>query len=829
MDDFLLLADVFVNIPVKSISSAFTYRVPAAFSYLGPGWRVFVPFGGRKVEGFILHTHEEAEDAIDERLRKKLKDIQGVVDEEAWFTPEMLEAAKWMADFYLCSLAETMRLFMPGKSGLKISVVFAAVPQEEWPSLERGELLLQAENTRNIYAFLSEEGAHKESELRKQFPELAETLPHILEQMLRYGLLRREYLAMKREKAKYEEIVSLAKPLTEGICEEFRRRKKQLELLRFLSDPSADKKDWSIAELQQAGFSRTVIHEAAATGVLKIRKRRVLRDSYQQVPGRKPEIFSLTEEQQSAVQAVYPYMEARKYQGFLLHGVTGSGKTQVYIELARKARSMGRQVVVLVPEIALTGQVVMAFKAYFGEDILVVHSQLSLSERNDAMLRARRGEAGVIIGARSALFTPAGNIGLIILDEEQDASYKQDESPRYHARVVAEKLAQIHHAALVLGSATPSLETYYRAGKGEFIRLSMPKRIGDMPLPTVTCVDMREELRHGNRNILSHALQRLIADTVQAGQQVILMLNRRGFSTFVMCRSCGTVMNCPDCGLPLVYHEGRNGKAGWLQCHHCDIRRPIPDICPECGSRYIKYFGSGTEKLEQELRKTFPQARVIRMDRDTTGTKFAHQNILERFRRHDYDILLGTQMVAKGHDIPNVTAVGVISADSSLHMPDFRAAEHCFMLITQTAGRAGRGHVRGQVIIQTYNPDHYAVQCGIRQDYQAFCQQELALRKALFYPPYSRLIKLLFQDKKDTTAQARALNFVHAFQKEFRGQEAQQVIGPAPAVIARFRDTYRYVVLVKTADLPAARQFLRKEKLHLRTDVAIDIDPLNTL
>lgn len=826
----MLLADVFVNVPVKRISSAFTYRVPAALSYLGPGWRVFVPFGGRKVEGFILHTREEEEMAIDDRLRKKLRDIQGVVDEEAWFTPEMLEAARWMADFYLCSLAETMRLFMPGKSGLKISVVFAAVPREEWaPPVERGDRLLQVEPMQRIYSFLLEEGAHKESELQKQFPAYADTLPHRLEQMLRYGLLRREYLATKRERAKYEEMVCLAKPLTEEIEAAFHRRKKQLALLHFLSASVAEKEHWSMPELQQAGFSRSVVHQAAETGMLQIRRQRVLRDSYQQMPGRKPDLVSLTEDQQRAVKTVVPYMEARKYQGFLLHGVTGSGKTQVYIELARKARAMGRQVVVLVPEIALTGQVVMAFKAYFGADILVVHSQLSLSERNDAMLRARRGEAGVIIGARSALFTPAGNIGLFILDEEQDASYKQDESPRYHARVVAEELARIHHAVLLLGSATPSLETYYRAEQGELVRLSLPKRIGNMPLPHVTSVDMREELRHGNRNILSRALQSLIGETIRAKQQVILMLNRRGFSTFVMCRSCGMVMSCPDCGLPLVYHEGKNGKAGWLQCHHCDIRRPVPDICPKCGSRYIKYFGSGTEKLEQELRRTFPQARVVRMDRDTTGTKFAHQNILEQFRRHAYDILLGTQMVAKGHDIPNVTAVGVISADSSLHMPDFRAAERCFMLITQTAGRAGRGQIPGQVIIQTYNPDHYAVQCGIRQDYAAFCRQELALRKALFYPPYSRLIKLLFQDKKDTTAHARALNFVHAFQKAFHGETQQQVIGPAPAVIAKFRDTYRYVVLVKTGDLSAARSFLRKEKLHLRADVAIDIDPLNTL
>ena len=812
----MLTASVFVNVPVKSIAQAYTYRVPDALSFLSVGWRVFVPFGGRKVEGFILATAEQAEAELDPKLRGKLKDIQGAVDEEAWFSPAMIKAARWLADFYLCSLAEIMRLFMPGKSGLKIAVAYAAVP-------EQGEhMLLGVQANRTLYDYLLQQGAHKERELAQALPELAAQLPDMLAQLTRYGVVRREYVATRREAARYEKYLQRVGDITPELLASFSRKKAQQKLLAYMAEHASA----TLAELKAAGFSTTVCQHLAVSApeLVALRQRRVLRDSYGQVSGRRPDIKELTKAQKAAIAAVEPSLAAREYHGFLLQGVTGSGKTQVYIELTQRVRAAGRQVIVLVPEIALTGQVVMAFKAYFPDDIVVMHSQLSLQERNDAILRVRRQEAGIIIGARSALFTPVADLGLVVIDEEQDASYKQDESPRYHARVVAEALAHIHHSILLLGSATPSLETAYRARTGELTQLTLPERIGQMPLPQVHCVDMREELRQGNRHIISRLLKLLIEKTIARGEQVIIMLNRRGYSTFVMCRSCGAVITCPDCGLPLVYHT--NGR---LQCHHCDTYQSVPDVCPKCGSRYIKYFGSGTEKLEQELRQVVPQARIIRMDRDTTGTKFAHQHILERFRRHEYDILLGTQMVAKGHDIPNVTAVGVISADSSLHLPDFRAAERCFMLITQTAGRAGRGSVPGHVVIQTYNPEHYAVQCGIRQDYAGFYQQELALRQQLFYPPYSRLIKLLFQDKESTRAQGRALTFVHAWQKAFAGDKGQQIIGPAPAVIARFRELYRYVVLIKTADLARARAFLQQEKLHLRTDVAIDIDPLTML
>ena len=808
----VLTADVFVNIPVKSIAKAYTYLVPEHLSHVGAGWRVFVPFGGRKVEGFVLSTaHLTA-------CEFPLKEIQETVDDEAWFNERMICAARWLSEFYLCSMAEMMRLFMPGKSGLRISLRYGA--REE----AKDHALLHMEQCRRVYRLLLRNGPMTNSGLRKALPDLADSLASCIEKMLRHQVLEKVYDAKRRTSAQYERYLVRTEPITEELLEAFQRRRAQKRLLEVLQV----KPEQSMADLREMKISPGVVKALCDAGLAEIRQRRVLRDSYRHLAA-EHRCVELSEAQKKALAEIASRMAEREYHGFLLHGVTGSGKTQVYIEASVKARAMGRSVIVLVPEIALTGQLVMAFKAYFQQDIIVMHSRLSLAERNDAIVRARKGEAGVIIGARSALFTPAEDIGLIILDEEQDMSYKQDESPRYHARVVAEKLAKLHGGILLLGSATPSMESFYRAREGELTLLSMPKRIGDLPLPEVTCVDMRQEIRQGNRHIISRELQALVEGTLAKHQQIIIMLNRRGFSTFVMCRACGTVLKCSFCGLPLVYHKNRK-----LCCHHCDVQVETPTVCPKCGSRYIKYFGSGTEKLEQELSTLAPQARIVRMDRDTTGTKFAHREILEKFRQGAYDILLGTQMVAKGHDLPNVTAVGIISADSGLYMPDFRAAERCFMLITQTAGRAGRHAVHasepgGRVIVQSYNPEHYAVLCGITQDYAGFYEQEILLRRQLFYPPFSRLVKLIFQHGDEERARGEASAFVERFRKAFANAPKQQIIGPSPAMIANYRGIFRFVVLIKTASLSAVQEFLRQEDMQLRRDVVIDIDPITMM
>lgn len=570
--------------------------------------------------------------------------------------------------------------------------------------------------------------------------------------------------------------------------------------------------------------SSSIIKKLLEKNLIVKESRRILRDSYSNFEGVQKNI-TLTAEQKKAVEMVQFFIESKIHAGFLLHGVTGSGKTQVYIELTKIARQLGRRALILVPEISLTGQIVKNFKAHFS-DVTVIHSGLSVAERNDIFYKIRKGEVGIVIGARSALFTPLDNIGLIVVDEEQDSSYKHDAPPFYHAKIIAEQFAKIQDAAIIFGSATPSFETYYRAKSSELFYLELSRRISNNPLPQVECVDMRVELKAGNKSVLSFALKNLLEETLKDNQQAILLLNRRGYSTFVMCRDCGGVICCPECGLPMHYHITDKS----LKCHYCEVEKIPPKICPKCGSKRIKYFGTGTQKLEEILSAELPQAKILRMDRDTTAKKFAHDKILESFRRGDFDILFGTKMVAKGHDIPNVTAVGILSADSVLNFPDFRAAEECFDLITQAAGRAGRGDLAGKVIVQTYNTDADAVKFACQQDFKSFYDAEIFKREFLFFPPFSRLVKLIFTSKNKEKIFDAAERIVNSFKLEVlaNSKTRQEIFGPIPAAIENLRGEFRFVVLIKTADLEIVRGFLRLHNLHISPNVQIDFDPLTT-
>lgn len=624
----------------------------------------------------------------------------------------------------------------------------------------------------------------------------------------------------KKISKKFERVIKLAENFSEEDLKKISSRATtQLRLLNIL----LERKEITVAELSTLKISSQIVRLLEKLGFIKIEMRRILRDSYSKIRAVQKN-FELTSEQIAAIDAVKKYLHEKIFQGFLLHGVTGSGKTQVYIELAKIVRQLGRRAIILVPEIALTGQVVDNFKAYF-PDIAVIHSRLSVEERSDAFHKIRNGEIGIVIGARSALFTPIENVGLIVVDEEQDTSYKQDEAPRYHARIVAEEFAKFHNAAIIFGSATPSLENYYRAKIGEFIYLPMSKRVLNQPLPEVQCVDMRGELRAGNKKVLSRDLQNLLQETLKNRQQAILLLNRRGYNTFVMCRSCGYVANCSDCGLPMTYHA--DGK---LRCHHCEIETSPPEICPKCGSKYIKYFGTGTQKLEQALTEILPDAKILRMDRDTTNKKFGHKKILDAFGRGEYDILFGTQMVAKGHDIQNVTAVGILSADATLNFPDFRAAEKCFTLITQAAGRAGRANFPGKVIVQAYNVENDAVVFGCQQDYESFCETELPRREEFFFPPYSRLVKILFMSKKERVAKVFAEEVAEKFKSEAEkfSDARNEILGPIPAMIEKYKDIFRFVLLIKTSDLDFVRKFLHSLNLQKMSAVQIDFDPIMT-
>lgn len=771
------LADIYVNIPVKSISTAYTYIIPEQFDIVTIGCRVIVPFGNRTLEGFIVKIHTD----ITNINLDKLKPIIDVIDTEAWFTDKMYQTAKWMANFYLCSLGETMRLFIPGKNSVKIRPYyslnknnFLTYNHQKLSSIEI-QILDYLQTYKNVDLFT----------LRRNFGSNC-NLPHILNKLVAKQLLIRDYSYQTQAKKIYENIAILNTVITDEILSNLNRKPAQKRALLYLQEV----KFMSTRNLIKQKISLTTLKALAKLGYIKIEQHQILRDSYQKMIVNTIKKRPLTLEQQNAIDTIKEKQSQGQHK-FLLFGVTGSGKTQVYIELALKIRAQGKQVLVLVPEIVLTGQLVTSFKEYFPNDVVVIHSRLSLGERNDTFLRIRTKQVGIIIGARSAIFAPFDDLGLIVMDEEHDPSYKQDESPRYHSHDIVEKMCDIYKSILILGSATPSLESYYKAQQGEYTLLTMPTRIDNLPLPHIEAVDMREELRMGNRKILSLKLRELITDTLSKHEQIIIMLNRRGFATFVMCRACGHVIKCPQCGIPLVYH-----RRGILQCHHCDITTTVPNICPNCNSKYIKFFGSGTEKLEEELSTLFPQARIIRLDRDTTGKKFAHQEILKQFKDGLYDILLGTQMVAKGHDIPNVTAVGIISADSSLNLPDFRSSERCFGLITQTAGRAGRGDKKGQVVVQTYNLEHYAVQNGINQDYQNFYAEEINLRKLMYYPPFCHLIKLVIQHEIEEQALSKAQNIKKSIQHQFSEDKSVVVMGPAPSLIANFKGVYRFNLLL---------------------------------
>lgn len=476
----------------------------------------------------------------------------------------------------------------------------------------------------------------------------------------------------------------------------------------------------------------------------------------------------------------------------LIYGVTGSGKTEVYLEMIDHVLNQGKQVIVLIPEIALTYQTVLRFYRRFGPLVSIINSRMSAGERYDQFERARTADVKIMIGPRSALFTPFPSLGLIIIDEEHEGAYKSELSPRYHARETAVKLADMNHASLVLGSATPSLEAYTKALRREYRLYRLEERAKkDSHMACVQVVDLREELKKGNRSIFSEALKNAMKERLDKGQQIMLFLNRRGYASFVSCRSCGQAVKCPHCDVTLTLHHGNQ-----LKCHYCGYQIPLPDRCPSCGSPYIAGFGTGTQKIETMTRQMFPQARVLRMDMDTTSKKGGHEEILEKFAQKDGDILVGTQMIVKGHDFPNVTLVGVLAADLSLYSPDFRCGERTFQLLTQAAGRAGRGQMAGDVIIQTYNPDHYSISCAASQDYESFYYKEMAYRQALHYPPVSQLLSV-FMSGKDENLLNQAMEQMHMQVLSSVRTEQVEVIGPAQAAIYKVNDIYRKILYLK--------------------------------
>ncbi len=620
---------------------------------------------------------------------------------------------------------------------------------------------------------------------------------------------------------------SIAK--TRNIIDKIKKRApKQARALKVLLENKNKKFNIKLLA-KKAECYRGAVKKLQEKGYIKIQKETTKRRPGIDINYKKNIDFKLTPEQKHAVKEVDKYLQKNNFQTFLLHGVTGSGKTEVYLRLIEKTIKKNQGSIILVPEIALAPVMVRRIYNRFGDNLAILHSNLSLGERYDEWRRLNNGEALIAIGARSAIFAPVSNTSLIIIDEEHENSYKQNSSPYYHARMVARKRARLENAPLILGSATPSLNSYYLAQKNKYHYLSLPRRIKSHSMPPVKIVDMRKELKKGNTSIFSQELYNYVKKALKNEKQVLLFLNRRGYSSFVLCRECGKVITCNNCDISLTYHAEEN----LLKCHYCDYTQTVPDTCPDCGSQYIRKFGIGTEKIEGETKKIFPEARVERMDIDTTSRKGAHQRILSRVEKGKTDILVGTQMIAKGHDYPNIAVVGVITADTMLNLPDFRSAERTFQLLTQVAGRTGRGQNKGKVIIQTYSPQHYSIQAAKNHDYHNFYQKEIKLRKSLEYPPFSILANIIISGENNNKVMELAqecgqfLDNYHEY--------IDEVLGPSPAPLEKLRGKYRWQLILKFNKYNKRKKVLQAINSKFRPinsdkiNFVIDVDPQTML
>jgi len=806
-------AEVSVNSPVAQ-RRTFSYRVPAGLDIV-VGQAVWVPFGDKILQGIVLKLADYP--AVEET-----KEIARVIEFQPVLSPTHVKLASWISERYLSPLFDAVALMLPpGFERKPLTLVSIA------PNCDSHKLSSLSPEQRGVFELVQKEGSTSLKQLEKRLGK--KKAQSTVWQLARLGLLVRSYELEKvkvgPKKVPYLSLAVAAEVASQQAVRlrEHGRTIKQASLLEYLSQQT---QPVSWAEVRQkANCDKAVADALVRKGMVTFQQVKVSREpiSYLGITPSSP--LSLTSAQKSAFESIKSGLE--KAAGgqapspvFVLYGVTGSGKTEIYLRALAEAVKLGRRGIVLVPEIALTPQTIEHFASRFPGKVAVLHSKLSLGERFDEWQRIRDGEFDVVIGPRSAIFAPQPELGLIVIDEEHEWTYKQDNSPRYHARDVAIKLAELARAVVILGSATPDVETFYHAQAGDYHLLQLPERVtpGET-LPQVEVVDLREELKAGNRSSLSRSLSQAIAKAVGNRQQVILFLNRRGGATFVQCRSCGFVLRCRRCETALTHHFAEDA----LVCHQCNHRTPVPQVCPRCLSRRIKFLGIGTQKLEQEVSLAFPQARLLRWDSDATTGRYSHEKILGRFRAHDADILIGTQMIAKGLDLPLVTLVGVVSADTALNLPDFRAGERTFQLLSQVAGRAGRGIWGGQAIIQTYSPEHYAIQAAARHDYASFYGREIEYRRQLRNPPFSRLACLVYSHTNDVVCQREAERMKRQLATEIaaRGIDDLSLIGPAPAFIHRLRGRFRWQIILRGSEPSTLLS-----QITIPQNWTVDIDPV---
>ncbi|OYD06411.1 primosomal protein N' [Paludifilum halophilum] len=775
MDTGKRIARVYVDVAAEGTDKPFDYRVPEEMRpVVEVGSRVRVPFGTRKRMGYVI---EFAESSSAQRL-KALSEVMDIIPP---LTPELVELARWIAEVYLCPVITALHAMVPAMLKGKYRRILRLDPGF------REEGLLSEGETRLV------------NQLRKQGElslEQALQLPGVNRSLIKGLILEgrliseeragdrvtRKRITWIRPALEREELAQKAEKLDA-------RAKRQKEVLRhFIHEPEEVPLP---ALLSRLGAARSTVKRLVEKGCLQWEEREEYRDPFADKTFQPASPLPLTPEQEQAFQSIVTPLQAGRYHPVLLHGVTGSGKTEVYLQAIMEALKAGKQAIVLVPEISLTPQMVERFKGRFGDRVAVLHSGLSGGERYDEWRKIRAGGVQVAVGARSAIFAPFTRLGLIIIDEEHESSYKQEEQPKYHAREVARQRCIHHGAVLVMGSATPAVDSYFRARTGGYEWVTLMNRVHGRPFPRVDVVDMRQELKEGNRSIFSLPLREALADCADRGEQAVLFLNRRGFSTFVLCRECGEAVGCPHCDISLTYHRSNRT----LRCHYCGYTEGMPEHCPSCGSSHIRYFGTGTQRVEEELARSLPGLRVIRMDVDTTHQKGAHERLLSAFGAGKADVLLGTQMIAKGLDFPGVTLVGVIAADTTLHLPDFRAAERTFQLLTQVSGRAGRHEKSGRVVIQTYSPEHYSIRMAADYDTETFYRRECKLRKIHRYPPFCGMFTLLFSHT-DRAAVMRAGMKAAERLKPFL-PEGAELLGPVPAPIPRIKDRFRIQLMIK--------------------------------
>jgi len=806
-------AEVSVNSPIAQ-RRTFSYAIPSGLS-VDVGQAVLVPFGDKLLQGIILELSQYP--SVEET-----REIAGIIEPRPLLSPARVLLARWISEYYLSPLFDAVALMLPPGFERR-ALTFISIP-----SIPDGyDLSSLTTEQRHALELVQRQGRVSLKELEKTLGK--KQAQRIVSQLVKQGLAIKSYeLEPIKAKPKEELYLSLAIDADEAQHEASRLHRKgaskQATLLDFLAQQS---EPVSLAEVRQrANCNKTVVDTLASKGLIGVQYIEVRREpiSYQNITPSYP--LTLTPAQESAFRSVSQRLAQKSKEHpsvFLLHGVTGSGKTEIYLQALAEAVKVGKRGIVLVPEIALTPQTIERFASRFPHKVAVLHSKLSLGEQFDEWQRIRNGEFDVVIGSRSAIFAPQPDLGLIVIDEEHEWTYKQDNAPCYHARNVAIKLAELTGAVVILGSATPDVETFYRAQRGDYHLLELPRRVTPgkgASLPPVEVVDLRQELKAGNRSLFSRSLSQAMTKAIASREQVILFLNRRGAASFIQCRSCGSVLRCRRCEVALTYHFVEDN----LVCHHCNYRMSVPQVCPQCLSRRIKFLGIGTQKLEQEASNTFLRARVLRWDSDVTSRRsYSHKEILDSFRAHQADILIGTQMVAKGLDLPLVTLVGVVSADTGLNLPDFRAGERTFQLLTQVAGRAGRGVLGGQVIIQTYSPEHYAIQAAAKHDYALFYSKEIAYRRQLRNPPFTQLACLVYSHTNDALCQREAERLKRQLieERDSKGIADLSLIGPAPAFIHRLRGRFRWQLILRGSELSA---FLWQ--IPIPQGWTIDIDPV---